>query len=103
MPGTTKRINVYLNDADYERVEDRATRAGMTMPAYLRRIACGVVPAPKTKDFVTHCIADVAGDLDAAAENAEEKASRSAMLTARDRLRDLLKQHIGTNRDEAGA
>ena len=103
MPAKANRINVYLNDADYARVQHRATQAGMTIPAYLRRIACGVVPVPKTQDFVTHCVADVADDLDAAAEDAREKSSKSAILTARDRLRELLRQHINANRVNTGA
>ena len=95
MPGTGKRISVYLDEEDHEMVAQRATRAGMKLPAYLRRIACGQLPPSRTKDFVTHCIADVAGDLDAAAEVAKEKTAQEVMLTARDRLRTLLKQHIG--------
>lgn len=94
-----KRINVYLKDADYALVEQRAARAGMKTPAYLRRIACGVLPQAKTKDFVTHGLADVASELDAAAKEAAEKTSKRAMISARDRLRGLLKQHLASERD----
>ena len=70
-----KRINVYLQDADYALVEQRATRAGMKTPAYSRRIACGVLPQAKTKDSVTHGLADIANELDAAAKQAEDRTS----------------------------
>ena len=103
MPATGKRIDVYLSEAEHELVTQRAVRAGMKTPAYLRRIACGVLPAPKTKDFVTHGLAQVANELDAAADRADEKASKRTMLDARDRLRGLLKQHLGADgsREEA--
>lgn len=94
MPGVGKRINVYLNPEDHELVAQRAARAGMKTPAYLRRIACGALPPAKTKDFVTHGLALVASELDAAAEGAKEPSSKRAMLEARDQLRGLLKQHL---------
>ena len=99
MPGTGKRINVYLNPEDHELVAQRAARAGMKMPAYLRRIACGELPKAKTRDFVTHGLARVASELDVAAEKATEKTSKRAMLAARDRLRRLLKQHLTPERE----
>ena len=99
MPGTGKRTNVYLSPEDHELVTQRAIRSGMKMPAYLRRIACGVLPQPKTKDFVTHGLAHIASELEAAAKEAKEKTSKRAMLAARDRLRGLLKQHLCPERD----
>ena len=100
MPTTAKRINVYLSEEDHALVAQRAARAGMKLPAYLRRIACGVLPEPKTKDFVTHGMALVASELDTAAEAAKEKSSKDALLSARDRLRSLLKQHLGAAAEE---
>ena len=95
MLGKAKRINVYLNDADYDRVAVRAVRAGVTIPAYLRRIACGVLPQAKTNDFVTHGLALMASELDIAAAQAKEKTSTGALLSARNRIRTLMKQHLG--------
>ena len=92
-----KRISVYLSEAEHDLVTQRAVRAGMKTPAYLRRIASGVLPEPKTKDFVTHGLAYVANELDAAADQAEEQTSKRAMLAARDCLIDLLKQHLGAD------
>ena len=43
---------------------------------------------------MTHGLAHVASELDAAAKGAKEKTSKRAMLVARDRLRGLLKQHL---------
>ena len=94
MPSTAKRINVYLSEEDHALVSKRAARAGMKTPAYLRRIACGVLPAPKTKDFVTHGLALVARELDAAAGEAKDRNAKRAMVAARDRLRNLLKRHL---------
>ena len=102
MPATGKRINVYLNEEDHARVARRAARAGMKTPAYLRRIACGVLPVPKTRDFVTHGLALVASELDTAAAQAKEKTSKRAMVAARDRLRRLLKQHLDAEGAQLG-
>ena len=75
MSATGKRINVYLSEAEHDLVTQRAVRAGMKTPAYLRRIACGVLPEPKTKDFVTHGLAQVANELETAANQTEETSS----------------------------
>ncbi len=103
MATSAKRINVYLSEEDHALVAERAARAGMTTPAYLRRIACGVLPTPKTRDFVTHGLALLASELDTAAGAAKEKTSKVAMLSARDRLRSLLKQHLGAVAEDQDA
>ena len=94
MWSAAKRINGYLNAEDHELVSERAARAGMKTSAYLRWIARGVLPVPKTKDFVIRGLALVANELDTAASHAEEKTSKRAMVKARDRLRNQLKQHL---------
>ena len=94
MSSTAKRINVYLSDDDHALVSERAARAGMKTPTYLRCIACGVLPMPKTKDFVTHGLALVANELDTAASQTEENSSKRVMVKARDPLRNLLKAHL---------
>ena len=96
MSANEKRISVFLSEADHARVVQRAFRAGMKPPAYLRRIACGVLPMSKTNDFVTHGIALVANELDGAADLATDKDSREAMRTARDQLRALLRDHLSS-------
>ena len=94
MSASEKRISVYLSETDHALVVQRAFRAGMKPPAYLRRIACGVLPMPKTNDFVTHGIAVVANELDGAVDFATDEASRETMRSARDRLRALLREHL---------
>ena len=47
--------------------------------AYLRWIACGMLPEPKPKDFVTHGLKQVANELETAANHAEETSSKRAI------------------------
>ena len=100
MSPTANRIDVYLSDDNYELVTATAVHAGMKTPTYLRRIACEVRPEPKTRDFVTHGVALVARELATAAKAAKEITSKDALLAARDRLRSLLKQHLGAAVEE---
>ena len=69
-------------------------RAGMKTPAYRRRIACGVLPAPKSKDLVTHGLALVFSELDSAAAQTKEKTSKRAMFQTRDRSQSMLKRGL---------
>ena len=99
MPGTPKRISVYLSEEEHALVSNRALRAGMKIPAYLRRVACGELPRAKTRDFVINGLADVANELDLAADDEKQGKSKRVLLAARDRLRGLLKQHLATDSD----
>ena len=103
MDASQKRISIYLNPDAYAAVEARAAAACVSVPAYLRTIALGKVPASKINDAVTAQLATTANQLERISAETEEAVTKRELGKLLHSTRRILKVHVAEVAKQAAA